>query len=123
MKANTIKIIIVLGMLLAGGYFLFGINSQEVKGSLDEFAQCLAQKEITMYGAEWCPHCKNEKKRFGSSFQYVPYVECPDNPNMCVAKGVNGYPTWIFPDGKKLEGEQGLKKLSEESSCQLPEGY
>lgn len=30
------------------------------------------------------------------------------------------YPTWIFQDGKKLVGEQGLRKLSQESGCALP---
>jgi hypothetical protein len=89
-------------------------------GPLDAFAKCLAAKGVTMYGAEWCTHCKAEKKRFGSSFQYVPYVECPDNPKLCVDKGVEGYPTWILGDGTKLEGEQGLEKLSQVSSCPLP---
>ena len=42
-----------------------------------------------------------------------------DNAKLCLEKGVNGYPTWIFPDGKKLEGEQGLQRLSEESGCSL----
>lgn len=85
----------------------------------DNFAKCLAEKEITMYGADWCAHCQNEKKAFGNSFQYVPYVECPKNPKACLDKGVEGYPTWIWPDGKKLVGEQGIEKLSKESECQL----
>lgn len=73
-----------------------------------------------MYGAEWCSHCQNEKKAFGDSFQYVPYVECPAAPQKCLEKKITGYPTWIFPDGKALIGEQGLSKLSEASSCALP---
>lgn len=88
-------------------------------GQYDNFAKCLAEKEITMYGADWCAHCQNEKKGFGNSFQYVPYVECPKNPKVCLDKGVEGYPTWIWPDGKKLVGEQGLEKLSKESGCQI----
>jgi len=74
-----------------------------------------------MYGAGWCPHCQNEKKAFSDSFQYVPYVECPDEPQRCIDAGIKDYPTWIFPDGKKLEGEQGLKNLSQASGCLLPE--
>lgn len=79
-----------------------------------------------MYGAESCPHCQNEKKAFGSSFRYIPYVECPDDPQKCIAAGVNVYPTWIFPAspagppaGRKLEGEQGIEKLAKESGCPL----
>ena len=108
--------------------FILLFPRQQASADLDVFAQCLADKGITMYGAAWCPHCQKEKKAFGDSFKLVPYVECPDNIDKCLAKGINGYPTWIFPattteaDGKKLEGEQGLEKLSKESSCPLPVG-
>ncbi len=90
-------------------------------GQFDAFAQCLAAQGVTMYGADWCPHCQNEKKAFGSSFKYVPYIECPKNPEVCLAEGVKGYPTWIFLDGRKLEGEQGVERLAKESGCLLPQ--
>ena len=45
----------------------------------DVFAQCLAKAGATMYGASWCPHCQALKATFGNSFQYVKYVECPEN--------------------------------------------
>jgi len=88
--------------------------------TLDTFAQCLASKGLTMYGAEWCPHCKKEKNRFGTAFKYVPYVECPDNVQACLAKGVNGYPTWIDASSTLYEGEQGLDGLAKISGCELP---
>ncbi|HTY40212.1 MAG TPA: hypothetical protein VMC43_03950 [Candidatus Paceibacterota bacterium] len=87
---------------------------------LDAFAQCLSAKNITMYGAAWCPHCQNEKHRFGASFHYVNYVECPNNVQLCTEKGVQGYPTWLAPDGQKLEGDQELEKLADFSGCALP---
>ena len=93
---------------------------EKAGGELDSFAQCLASKGITMYGAEWCSNCQNEKNRFGNSFRLVPYVECPADPKRCLSAGVAAYPTWIFPDDKKLVGEQGLQKLSDESGCPLP---
>jgi len=61
----------------------------------DDFAKCLTDKGWVMYGAVWCSHCKEQKALFGDSFQYIKYVECPDNEQLCLAKGVNGYPTWI----------------------------
>ena len=75
-------------------------------------AKFLASKGITMYGAVWCPHCQDQKKLFGDSFKYVPYVECPDNTKLCLAKGVTGYPTWEKPDGTKLEGFNELPALA-----------
>jgi hypothetical protein len=61
----------------------------------DDFAKCVTEKGWTMYGAVWCSHCKDQKELFGEAFQYIKYVECPDNIQLCLDKGVNGYPTWI----------------------------
>ena len=112
-----IIVILILGtiaaaMLRGGG----AVSSTKY----DVFAQCLASKKLTMYGAVWCSHCKAQKALFGNSFKYVPYVECTENPNECLAKGVEGYPTWIDEKGIKYEGQQSLEKLSEISGCELP---
>lgn len=116
-KKRSLFIIIALVLAGVGFFVLYGFPVAD--GTYDSFAKCLAEKKITMYGAAWCPHCQREKRLFGSSFQFVPYVECPDNPQLCLAKDVKGYPTWIFPDGRAFAGEQGLQKLSAESSCPL----
>ncbi len=119
MNQKLFPIITILAILLIlGGIFYFS-SPKQVSGDLDGFAICLRDKAFTMYGAVWCSHCQNEKNAFGSSFQYVPYVECPDNINFCLEKGVEGYPTWIGPDGIKLVGEQGVNKLSQISGCPL----
>lgn len=91
----------------------------ETQKNMDMFAQCLADKNITMYGASWCTHCKKEKSAFGSSFVYVPYVECPKNAQLCLEKQIKGYPTWVTSDGMYYEGEQGLEKLAEITGCSL----
>ncbi|MEI6528575.1 MAG: hypothetical protein WCO10_02815 [bacterium] len=88
--------------------------------AMDIFAKCLAEKKLTMYGAVWCSHCQNEKSHFGTSFKYVPYVECPDNVSLCEAKGILGYPTWIDAAGNKHEGEQGIDGLAKISGCAIP---
>lgn len=114
------RYLVIIGVLiLAAGALLVESKLNIFKDSpeLDEFARCLRDKGVTMYGADWCPHCRNEKNRFGSSFRFVPYVECPDEPDKCLELGIKGYPTWVFQDGRKLEGEQGLEKLSSESGC------
>ena len=116
-KNNLIVVAIVIVIVIIGIYYLY--PGKSVDSQYDEFAQCLAEKKITMYGAVWCPWCNKEKAGFGTSFKYVPYVECPDNPQLCLSKGIDGYPTWIFPDGSKLVGYQELKKLSELSGCPL----
>jgi len=118
MKRN----LIVLGLAILAVVLLliWGQNSSNPKNpALDSFAQCLKEKKVTMYGAEWCKFCNRQKQLFGSAFESVPYVECPKQPRECLVKGVNGYPTWIFPDGEKAEGLQSLEELAEKSGCVL----
>ncbi len=118
-KKNIIIGVLVL-IIISVLAFKFVIKRPGVNaGALDEFAQCLAQKGVTMYGAYWCSHCQAEKKAFGDSFRFIPYVECTAESKKCLDAGVNGFPTWIFADGRKFEGEQGIDKLSQESGCPL----
>ena len=114
---GAVVIIAVLG--LAFWQIKQDKKQTEAPGQYDAFAQCLADKNVTMYGAAWCTYCQNQKKLFGNSFRLIPYVECPENTQLCIDKEINGYPTWILSDGKKLEGEQTLEKLSQETACQI----
>lgn len=104
---------------IALGFLLIRDKDNIASADLVSFAKCLGEKRIIMYGAAWCPHCQTEKKAFGEAFEFVPYVECPENTKLCLDKGIRSYPTWELPDGNRLEGEQGLVKLSQVSSCKL----
>jgi hypothetical protein len=115
----AIAIIGVLGSGITG----LTVIKQKKEYNLDAFAQCLTKQNITMYGAYWCPHCLNEKEAFGTSWQYVQYIECDakgpnGNPDLCKQMGVEGYPTWII-DGVKMPGEMTLEKLAQLSQCSL----
>lgn len=120
MNKDKLIVILILAALAASlSWKFFSADKISQPGQYDDFARCLAEKKVTMYGADWCSHCQNEKLAFGDSFRLVPYVECPQNIKACLDKGVEGYPTWILADGKKLVGEQGLEKLSAETGCPL----
>jgi len=91
---------------------------------LDGFAKCLAERKATMYGSFYCIHCDDQKKLFGTSFQYIPYVECsfPGSREMtysCRVAQIHRTPTWIFASGDRLEGTQQLQKLAEKTGCPL----
>ncbi len=118
MRKNILPVIILVIAVLAIGTLVFYPKNKS-STELDAFAACLAGKNIVMYGAKSCSWCQKEKANFGSAFDYVPYVECPEEPQKCIAAGIEGTPTWIFPDGKKLVGYQGLEKLSQASGCPL----
>ncbi len=122
---NKTKVLIRLVVILAVGIGIWiTVSASRGPGTLDAFASCLKEKGATFYGAFWCPHCQNEKKMFGSSQKFLPYVECstPDGQNqlpICKEKHINGYPTWEFVDGTRESGEVSLKVLSEKTSCAL----
>lgn len=112
---------LVLLVFVVGVVWLVAANSGKVPpGKYDALAKCIAEKNVVMYGAYWCPHCQAVKAEFGTSFQFVPYVECTQQTDLCVQKGVRGYPTFIWPDGHRLEGEQSLQQLSSATGCALP---
>jgi len=65
-------------------------------------AEYLADKGALFYGAEWCPHCQEQKRLFGASAKRLPYVECsvtgpngPQSPS-CNIAGIQTYPTWFI---------------------------
>lgn len=91
----------------------------------DDFAKCLTDKGIKLYGAFWCHNCENQKKAFGESWKYINYIECstPDGQNQtseCALAGIKAYPTWEFSNGKRIEGFIQLDYLSQLSGCTLP---
>jgi len=106
---------------------LFSRVSQSVAppsdSTVQRLAQCLSDKNVKMYGAYWCPHCQSQEKMFGDAFATIHYVECalPDNPRAqtqeCLDADIKGYPTWIFPDGNRLSGEQPLSELARAVGC------
>lgn len=118
MKSNK-KVLLILGVLIAVVivYYLLSGYSTEPK-NLDDFAKCLTNKGAVMYGAVWCPHCKDQKTMLGQSFKYVNYVECPDNQALCDQNGIIGYPTWIINE-TQYQGVQSLETLSNKTDCPL----
>lgn len=100
---------------------LTGCNSSVTgnsPGPYDQFAQCLTDKGVKMYGADTCTHCKAQKAAFKGSFGKVTYIECARDPEACKKANVTSYPTWDY-DGKRKTGETSLSALSEFSGCQL----
>jgi hypothetical protein len=113
---------LIIGLLILGTIATILLRSGRgiPSGKYDTFAQCLASKNLTMYGAVWCSACKAQRALFGDSFKYASYVECTENPNECIAKAIEKYPTWIDEKEQRYVGVQSLEKLSEISNCQLP---
>jgi hypothetical protein len=119
---SSIVIAIVIVVAFAAAYYF--IRHRQTS-RLDAFARCLTTKQAKMYGAFWCPHCEEQKEKFDSSFQYAPYVECGIKGSnaiaaVCTEAGIKRFPTWVFADGTRVEGEHELEFLGEQTGCSLP---
>jgi len=114
MKKSIFAIIFVMFIFLAW------CNSEDNKyNNLDEFATCLSQKWIIMYGTDTCSFCQKQKKSFGDSFKNINFVNCSKDPNKCSDAGVRWVPHRSYPDGTSDAWLQSLETLSQKSSCEL----
>jgi glutaredoxin len=125
---GTHKIVIAasVGALIVGGALFTFSGSGETDENV-ALAQCLTDQGVKMYGAWWCPHCKDQKDAFGrAAFQRIDYVECavPGDTSAqnatCKRAGIEGYPTWEFADGSRRAGNIPLDQLAEQADCQQP---
>ncbi|MBI5223072.1 hypothetical protein HY990_01490 [Candidatus Micrarchaeota archaeon] len=122
-KAIIIAAVVILAVM---AYAYFTAAPAPNKEKIEALAICLGEKNTTMYGAFWCPHCNAQKKSFGDSWSKIKYVECsePDGNSetaQCKAAGIVGYPTWEFANGERVEGEVSFKELAQRSGCQYNE--
>jgi hypothetical protein len=113
-------------LILAAFALAIYLGFRQRHKSYDDFARCISAKGARMYGAFWCPHCEEQKELFGSSFQYVNYVECGvkgdvrAQTQVCKDAGIKHYPTWEFADKSRVEGKKSFQYLSEQTTCKAP---
>lgn len=80
------------------------------------FAKFLGSSSFTFYGADWCPHCRDQKALFQDGADFLPYVEVtnPDRTlnQIGIDEQINSFPTWDFGDGQeRFEGVMTLAAL------------
>ena len=118
---------IVVGIFILAAGLLTAMILYRQSHRYDAFAKCLKDHHVLMYGAYWCPHCAEQKEKFGASFKYAPYIECgiPGNTRgeqqVCKDAGIQHFPTWQFPPvGERVERVFSLDELSDRTGCPLP---
>jgi hypothetical protein len=114
-------------LLIVAAFALAYYLGNRTQHKHDDFARCLADRGVKMYGAWWCPHCQEQKEKFGASFEYAPYVECGIKGDLkgvaqaCKDADIHHYPTWQFPPtGERVERVFTLEELSDRTGCTLP---
>jgi glutaredoxin len=97
-------------------FLLAGCSKSTDTKNYDSLATCMTAAGATMYGTEWCPHCKAQKEMFGNSFKLINYVDCDKRLDDCKNAGVEGYPTWSI-NGSLYPGTQNLYILASKTGC------
>lgn len=117
-KANPLIAIGIAVVIIGIIYF-----ASKGKGSNNssDLASCLKNKGAKFYGGYRCPKCKAQKQMFGTSASNLPYIECEQNGDgqkQCMDVSVIHYPTWIFANGKRTDGQVlSMEELRQLSGC------
>ena len=121
--AAPVVLILILHLSYTGVISGFSTPTDPVAKAL---ADHLAQTGAKFYGASWCPHCKDQKRIFGSAAVRLPYIECSPlggqgtaTAKVCLDAGIRSYPTW-FIKGEKIEEVLSIQRLSEKSGFKPP---
>lgn len=122
---KKVSVFVAVGLIILAFLFFFFSLKQNNSGKLDSFVICLKDKGATIYGTFWCTHCLSQKKIFGSSERFLPYIECSTadgkgQAQACKDKHIVSYPTWTFTNSATVSAELSLKDLSDRTGCQLP---
>ena len=110
-KKSYKKHVLITAIVLVVVFGVFGVYSYARPGQYDDFAKCLSEKGVKVYGAmNWCKYTQAQKGMFGKSFKYVDYEEFSELP------GIKTTPTWVI-NGEWYESVQSFQQLSELTGC------
>jgi glutaredoxin len=124
LRRIRIAIFVMFAICAALAIFVYWQALPPPAHKYDALAKCIAQTSTTFYGASWCPHCADQKTKFGTGAQYLPYMECAiagtsTQAQACIDHNITQYPTWVFADGSRLVGVQTPQTLATKTSCTL----
>ncbi len=121
------KVSVFMAIIFLIPFILFNLKFEEPKDYTD-FAKCLTERDLLMYGSFKCGSCAKQRELFGEAFDNIIEIEChPQGKNpeteRCLRMNIERTPTWIVEkDGKELSRYVGFaspEKLSEMSGCNL----
>ena len=115
-KKINIKLILFIAIILVISLTIYFYNTRP--GNYDNFAKCLTEKGVVMYGNTFCQYTNKQLNFFGKSKEYLNYVKCSENEALCNSKGVKITPTWEI-NGTMYEQVQSFEKLALLSGCAL----
>lgn len=118
-KINFRKYFIILLTIFILIFSIASVYSyMKRSGSYDSFAKCLTEKDVIVYGNDYCQYTIKQLNFFGNSKKYLNYVKCIDNKELCDSKDVKITPTWEI-NGKMYEQVQTFESLTAITGCKI----
>jgi hypothetical protein len=108
-------LVVVVGLSYA---FSYQNQPSNLTSASEDFVKCLNNSGAVMYGTSWCHYCQQQKTMLAPYFEYITFVDCDMNVELCRSKGVTGYPTWIIQN-KSESGLQEISQLETLSGCKI----
>ena len=121
-KVHVVVIGVIVVVLALGAFGLSRLTKTDNANFEPDYiklAKCLTENGVTMYGSKTCPHCSTQKEAFGKAFEYINYVECTEQREVCSAHEIQYLPTWEFADGNKMPGKIELAELGLIAGCEI----
>ncbi len=112
---------LLIGLVIILLITLYLIISPSKTVDAQVLASCLTEKGVIMYGSQYCPHCQEQIRRFGNSFDLITYHDCSIESDLCTEAGITAVPTWVLPDGNTVSGTQDLETLAKITDCPTQE--
>ncbi|MEK6941097.1 MAG: vitamin K epoxide reductase family protein [Nanoarchaeota archaeon] len=118
--------VITIGIIFTIPLIAFNIGGQN--RDYNEFAICLDEAGVKMYGSFKCGACAKQRTLFGYAFKNIEEIEChPQGKNaqteLCLIKKIEKTPTWVLEkNGEEITRTSGFtspEKLAEMSGCSL----
>lgn len=110
------------------GNVVAGSNTQQTASGyssedliiLREFSNCLAEKGVKIYGANWCGYTNQWVEILGG-YDVVSsvYIECTENEALCASEEITGYPTTKI-NGEVYRGARTIEAIAIETGCSVP---
>lgn len=118
-SSNSKKYLISTMVLAIAIFSIMSVYSySKGPGKFDDFANCLKEKGVIMYGNDFCSFTIKQLNFFGKSQKHINYIKCIDNEGLCDKKGIKTTPTWEYK-GQMYPQVQTFEKLSAITGCKI----
>jgi len=120
-KSNkkTVFGILILLLLVFGGYKIYDSYSTPDSVSFESFGTCLKEADAVLYYSSTCPWCTKQLEELKGASEIIEKHLCQEEPELCTEKQIQGVPAWYI-NNVSVMGYKTLDQLTEITGCENP---